>query len=126
MNSHEHVNSVHLDSHAPERLDRLNWPRSDAEAATAAGDAVTREPMSNPAAPMPGTAAAAEPVSMTHAEMTRALDEGTARHLSPFVTDFVAYAGHWWLQPDPDARWIRVNDPALVASLNHPRRWIED
>ena len=62
-----------------------------------------------PPPPMKGT-------TMDEATMSDHLARGTARALSPQLTDYARYGGAWWTRTT--GSWIRVADPDLVDELD--------
>lgn len=56
------------------------------------------------------------PLVITNEEMRLAWIRREATPLSPMLSDYVEYRGHWWINDDTE--WIRITEPTITKKLN--------
>lgn len=62
----------------------------------------------------------ATPLVITHHDMTTAYTRGEVTPLSPIITEFVQYAGHWWTIDPPG--WLRITEEGLIRFLDQQKK----
>ena len=75
------------------------------------------------AQPQSGTSPEPEqelPLRLSHDEMTRALDQGTARILSPDIDGIIHHTGTWWIEYERG--WLRIIDEHVLLDLDRAGR----